>query len=510
MEAGAAVKETLSSEARVAPAAIVRLSPISSVGAKRIERLQVNHLGLGQIVVMLVAGMVLSVAAVSVAIVNAFARGAIAAPIEAVRLGSWTTYVSGQMPTPQLIGIALLGMLGVAVAAVSLEAAATLILSLSPRRRALAAYRHVRDGSPPPLRPVNVTVVIPAHNEEMMLPATLEGLANQTRPPDRIIVVADNCTDGTIRLALAAHAEVFETVGNTEKKAGALNQALHLLLRDKGPSDAILIADADTVLDEQFVEVAAGALDRDPELAAVGGMFRGGEGGGMLGQFQRNEYLRYANQINARRGRVFVLTGTATMVRADALLDVAAARGVFIPGQSGLVYDTAALTEDNELTLALKSLGAETVSPRDCVVITEIMPTWGDLWVQRKRWQRGALENLSHYGITGTTVRYWGQQFGIGYGLVALNSAIVLMIITGLSVEHWVWFPFWMIVTFAFMVEHVAAVWQGGWRAVLLALPLIPEICYDIYLQVVFVKSLADIAFSKKAAWGHVEAEVAK
>ena len=38
----------------------------------------------------------------------------------------------------------------------------------------------------------------------------------------------------------------------------------------------------------------------------------------ILGQFQRNEYARYSLQIRQRRGRVFVLTGTATMFRAEA------------------------------------------------------------------------------------------------------------------------------------------------------------------------------------------------
>ncbi len=490
------------------PADVVRLSPLGGAGAnKRIERLRVDHLGLGQIVVMLVFGMVLSVAALSVAVVQLFALGASAGPIRAVAIGPWTTYVSEQMPIPQLIAISLLGMVGVAIAAVALETGSTLLMALSPRRRVLAAYRHIRDEAPQAVRPVRITVLIPAHNEQETLPATLAALLEQTRCPDRVIVVADNCTDRTVSIALDAHVEVFETVGNTEKKAGALNQALHLLLRGKGPSDAVLVADADTVLHEEFIEVAARALDEDPELAAVGGMFQGGPGGGVLGQLQRNEYLRYSNQIDARKGRVFVLTGTATMFRADALLDVAAARGVYVPGESGRVYDTAALTEDNELTLALKSLGAEIVSPQECVVVTEIMPTWSDLWAQRKRWERGALENLSHYGITGTTVRYWGQQFGIGYGTVALNAAILLMIVTVLSVDRWVWFPFWMVVTGVFMVEHVATVWRGGWKAVLLALPLVPEICYDVYLQVVFVKSLMDIAFSRKARWGQPEEE---
>jgi len=156
--------------------------------------------------------------------------------------------------------------------------------------------------------------------------------------------------------------------------------------------------DADTSLGPRFIEVAARHLEDDPELAAVGGVFYGEPGSGLIGQFQRNEYTRYSLQIRQRRGRVFVLTGTATMFRAEALLDVAAARGVFIPGEPGKVYDTAALTEDNELTLALKSLGATMMSPAECYVVTEIMPTWRNLWKQRQRWQRGALENLGAYG----------------------------------------------------------------------------------------------------------------
>lgn len=88
--------------------------------------------------------------------------------------------------------------------------------------------------------------------------------------------------------------------------------------------------------------------------------------GSILGQFQRNEYARYSLQVRARHGRVFVLTGTTSVFRAEALMDVAAGRGVFVPGPAGNVYDTSALTEDNELTLALKSLGATMASPAEC------------------------------------------------------------------------------------------------------------------------------------------------
>jgi Glycosyl transferase family 2 len=42
-----------------------------------------------------------------------------------------------------------------------------------------------------------VIVLIPAHNEAPVIAATIASLRRQTRPPDRIIVVADNCSDAT-------------------------------------------------------------------------------------------------------------------------------------------------------------------------------------------------------------------------------------------------------------------------------------------------------------------------
>src|SRR5690606_20740806 len=119
------------------------------------------------------------------------------------------------------------------------------------------------------------------------------------------------------------------------------------------------------------------------------------------------------------------------------------ARSDQIPGIAGEVYDTLALTEDNELTIAIKSLGGLTISPTRCTVVTELMPSWRMLWAQRLRWQRGALENLGAYGLTPQTLRYWSQQIGIGYGVLALFAYFALLLVMILAVDSWVWFPFW-------------------------------------------------------------------
>lgn len=355
--------------------------------------------------------------------------------------------------------------------------------------------------------PVTVTVLIPAHNEETPLPKTLSSLASQSYLPERVIVVADNCTDGTADLARSAGVEVLETVCNTEKKAGALNQALKEVLPAQGPNDVVMVMDADTWLDDGFLEAAVHKFTQDRALMAVGGLFYGEEGHGLLGQFQRNEYTRYGRQIQRRRGRVFVLTGTASLFRPKALRTIAEQRGEKLPGRHGDVYDTAALTEDNELTIAIKSLGGLMISPAECSVVTELMPNLRLLWRQRLRWQRGALENLGAYGVTRQTFRYWAQQLGIGYSVIALGTFFLLIIITALSIDRWIWFPFWLGIGLLFVVERVVSVWRGGWRARVLAATLFPELLYDMFLNLVYIKGVIDITLGRNAAWGNTTAE---
>jgi cellulose synthase/poly-beta-1,6-N-acetylglucosamine synthase-like glycosyltransferase len=144
------------------------------------------------------------------------------------------------------------------------------------------------------------------------------------------------------------------------------------------------------------------------------------------------------------------------------------------------------------------------VSPAQCTVVTEVMPSWRTLWAQRLRWQRGALENLGAYGVLPQTFRYWAQQLGIGYGVVALFGYALLIGVTLASVQHWVWFPFWIGIGAVFTAERVLTVWRGGWVARVLAVTLLPELVYAAFLNVVFVKGVLDISLGRQASWNHV------
>src|SRR5260370_5181461 len=162
-----------------------------------------------------------------------------------------------------------------------------------------------------------IVALIPAHNEEASIRPTIASLHAQTVQPDRIIVIADNCTDRTPALARAAGAEVMVTRGNTHKKAGAISDALGRVLPSLSDQDAVLVQDADTFLDRGFLAATSRKLDEG--FGAAGGNFRGRAGGGICGALQRNEYARYARDTARKQGRGLFITGVGPPLRAAAL-----------------------------------------------------------------------------------------------------------------------------------------------------------------------------------------------
>jgi cellulose synthase/poly-beta-1,6-N-acetylglucosamine synthase-like glycosyltransferase len=107
-----------------------------------------------------------------------------------------------------------------------------------------------------------VAALIPAHNEETGLLPTIDDLKQQLRPGDRIVVVADNCTDETAAIAARGGAEVTVRADPTKIGKGyALDWGLTYL--DQDPPDVVIVVDADCRL-------SAGSID---QLAAQASQF---------------------------------------------------------------------------------------------------------------------------------------------------------------------------------------------------------------------------------------------
>jgi hypothetical protein len=102
------------------------------------------------------------------------------------------------------------------------------------------------------VRPGTIAVIVPAHNEEAGILATLQDITPQLRPGDRLLVVADNCTDNTAAVARAAGAEVSERHDPERRGKGyALDWGVRHLRQD--PPEAVVIIDADCRVAPGFI-----------------------------------------------------------------------------------------------------------------------------------------------------------------------------------------------------------------------------------------------------------------
>lgn len=115
----------------------------------------------------------------------------------------------------------------------------------------------------------SVAVVIPAHDEELSIGATLERLLDQEDGSRRFVVVADNCSDATAEIARAAGVEVIERVDDTRRGKGyALAFARSHLLANA--PDCVIVLDADTVpVDGALARLAARSMHADRPVQAA-------------------------------------------------------------------------------------------------------------------------------------------------------------------------------------------------------------------------------------------------
>jgi cellulose synthase/poly-beta-1,6-N-acetylglucosamine synthase-like glycosyltransferase len=115
-------------------------------------------------------------------------------------------------------------------------------------------HRHSSSAGEPRSR---LVVVVPAHNESEMIGDCVHSLLDQSYPAElyRVVVVADNCTDETAEVARAAGAEVLvRHVPELRGKGHALRWAIDLLLKGPTAPDALVVVDADSRADRQFLE----------------------------------------------------------------------------------------------------------------------------------------------------------------------------------------------------------------------------------------------------------------
>jgi hypothetical protein len=236
-------------------------------------------------------------------------------------------------------------------------------------------------------QPARFAIVVPAHNEEMGIGATVDSLAALDYPPDarRIVVVADNCHDQTAAVARAHGAEVLERSNERDRGKGyALQFAFdHLLAEDR--VEAIVVIDADTVVDRNLLWVCAGELAAGAHVIQVDYQVRNPEAGWRTRLLDVAFTCSHLVRSSGRRrlGLSAGLRGNGMVFTTSVLRRVP--------------YTAFSAVEDLEYGLQLGLAGERVVFASDTYVRGDMPSAGAGVATQRVRWEAGRAETRRRY-----------------------------------------------------------------------------------------------------------------
>jgi cellulose synthase/poly-beta-1,6-N-acetylglucosamine synthase-like glycosyltransferase len=243
---------------------------------------------------------------------------------------------------------------------------------LTPRRRPAAPTQE---------RP-RCAVLVPAHDEELGIARTVQALLSQLRPADCVVVIADNCSDGTEAAARASGATVVTRTDPLRRGKGyALDFGARFL--EQSPPEVVVVVDADCVVEdvalaELLLQVAA--TGRPAQAAYV---IDGSTAGGVRQQLSAFA-VQFKNVVRPlglwRMGLPCLLTGTGMAFPWAIFRDAALAHG-------GIV-------EDMQLGLDLATAGCPPLFCPGARVRSELPGGRRAAVSQRTRWEHGHLQTL--------------------------------------------------------------------------------------------------------------------
>ncbi|PLR96050.1 glycosyltransferase family 2 protein [Bacillus sp. T33-2] len=243
-----------------------------------------------------------------------------------------------------------------------------------------------------PIRYPTVSVLIPAHNEEVVIEETIKALVKLNYPKEKldIIIINDNSSDRTGEIAESyAEQYPFLKVVHTKPphagkgKSGALNQGL---INSTG--EVIVVYDADNTPEPDAVYYLVLGLENDHKAGAMVGKFR-------VANARKNMLTRFINietitfQWLAQGGRwhwfkLATIPGTNFAIRRAILEQLGG-------------WDEKALAEDTELSFRVYNLGYYIRFFPAAITWEQEPETWKVWWKQRTRWARGNQYVITKY-----------------------------------------------------------------------------------------------------------------
>lgn len=339
-----------------------------------------------------------------------------------------------------------------------------------------------------------ISFVIPAFNEEMVISHNVHHLLNLSYRAVEIIVVNDGSTDNMLPLMIQQFNMVLAPPIRENQvpcqPIKAIYRSLtypHLILVDKergGRSDALngginmvsspyfIALDADTLVDDKEFNSLIIPLLTHPDTVAAGASIRVANGchvalnrivefgfpSNYWAGIQCVEYLRsfFLGRMGwSQMGGMFIIAGAFGIFRTDIVIEL---KG----------YDPVIIAEDLDLTLRIHKKMMDSNTPYQMPFIpspvawTEVPETFMSLWSQRERWQRGLIQGLwrhrdmlfnPRYGTLAFIV-YPFYLFGEMLAPVVEFSGYVIIAYL-LWIDQINWNFFFLFIAFAFGVTYI-------------------------------------------------------
>ena len=230
-------------------------------------------------------------------------------------------------------------------------------------------------------------IMVPAHNEERLLPQLLDSLGQLDYPQAlyTVHVVADNCRDRTAELSRAKGAIVHERFNEELRGKGyALEWLLQQIWERGDAHDAVVILDADSIVSPNFLTVMDARLSRGERVIQAYYAVRAPESARSAGI--RAVALTVLHYLRPQ-GRMVL--GGSTGLKGNGM--------VFAADILHTHRWTASLTEDIEYHMDLIRAGERAMFAPDAVVWAEMPDSLKASQTQNERWERGRMEMIRTY-----------------------------------------------------------------------------------------------------------------
>ncbi len=266
-------------------------------------------------------------------------------------------------------------------------------------------------------------VIICARNEEGVIKLPVKSVMMSKYPADKreIIVLADNCVDGTVVAAREAGATVWEKTEPSSGKGDVLAWGLERLYA-RGDFDAVAVFDADNIVSDGWFDAMNDAL-LDGEAVVTGRRHSSNAGANVISGW----YTVYWDMMNELSNRVRTnlglsgkLTGTGFAFLKSAL------------GPDG--WKTHTMVEDVEFTVQANMRGLRIAYVPKADYADEQPVTVQYMWRQLRRWATGGWQVARGYFLP------WVKTLCANPSLRLFDSFFAIL--TGMSVAFIILFNF--------------------------------------------------------------------